>query len=109
MGLTFTLTSFTCTVAFVGTLLAAAAKGSIFYPVVGMLAFSTAFASPFFLLALFPQYLAKLPRAGSWMVSVKAFMGFLEIAAAMKFLSNADLVWSWGDSDPTGLSWRSGP
>jgi thiol:disulfide interchange protein len=96
MGLTFTLTSFTCTVAFVGTLLAAAAKGSIFYPVVGMLAFSTAFASPFFLLALFPQYLAKLPRAGSWMVSVKAFMGFLEIAAAMKFLSNADLVWSWG-------------
>jgi thiol:disulfide interchange protein len=96
MGLTFTLTSFTCSVAFVGTLLAAAAKGSIFYPVVGMLAFSTAFASPFFLLALFPQYLAKLPRAGSWMVSVKAFMGFLEIAAAMKFLSNADLVWSWG-------------
>jgi thiol:disulfide interchange protein len=96
MGLTFTLTSFTCTVAFVGTLLATAAKGSYFYPVVGMLAFSTAFASPFFLLALFPQYLAKLPRAGSWMVSVKAFMGFLEIAAALKFLSNADLVWSWG-------------
>jgi thiol:disulfide interchange protein len=96
MGLTFTLTSFTCTVAFVGTLLATAAKGSFFYPVVGMLAFSTAFASPFFLLALFPQYLAKLPRAGSWMVSVKAFMGFLEIAAAMKFLSNADLVWNWG-------------
>ena len=96
MGLTFTLTSFTCTVAFVGTLLATAAKGSFFYPVVGMLAFSTAFALPFFLLALFPQYLAKLPRAGSWMVSVKAFMGFLEIAAALKFLSNADLVWNWG-------------
>lgn len=96
MGLTFTLTSFTCTVAFVGTLLATAANGSLFYPAVGMLAFSTAFASPFFLLALFPQYLAKLPRAGSWMVSVKAFMGFLEIAAAMKFLSNADLVWKWG-------------
>lgn len=96
MGLTFTLTSFTCTVAFVSTLLVAAAKGSLFYPVVGMLAFSTAFASPFFLLALFPQYVAKLPRAGSWMVSVKAFMGFLEIAAAIKFLSNADLIWSWG-------------
>lgn len=96
MGLTFSLTSFTCTVAFVGTLLAAAAKGSLFYPVIGMLAFSTAFASPFFLLALFPQYLAKLPRAGAWMVSVKAYMGFLEIAAALKFLSNADLVWSWG-------------
>ncbi len=96
MGLTFTLTSFTCTVAFVGTLLVTAAQGSFFYPVVGMLAFSTAFASPFFLLALFPQYLAKLPRAGAWMVSVKAFMGFLEIAAALKFLSNADLVWRWG-------------
>ncbi len=96
MGLAFTLTSFTCTVAFVGTLLAAAAHGDLFYPVVGMLAFSTAFALPFFLLALFPQYLAKLPKSGSWMISVKAFMGFLELAAALKFLSNADLVWQLG-------------
>jgi thiol:disulfide interchange protein DsbD len=94
MGLTFTITSFTCTVAFVGTLLAAAAKGNVFYPVMGMLAFSTAFALPFFLLALFPQYLNRLPRSGAWMVTVKGFMGFVEIAAAVKFLSNADLVWS---------------
>ncbi len=94
MGLTFTITSFTCTVAFVGTLLAAAAKGSVFYPVMGMLAFSSAFALPFFLLALFPQYLNRLPRSGAWMVTVKGFMGFVEIAAAVKFLSNADLVWS---------------
>jgi thiol:disulfide interchange protein len=93
MGLTFALTSFTCTVAFVGTLLVLASKGSYFYPIVGMLAFSTAFALPFFLLALFPGYLARLPKSGSWMVSVKAFMGFLELAAALKFLSNADLVW----------------
>lgn len=92
MGLTFALTSFTCTVAFVGTLLVLASKGSFFYPVVGMLAFSTAFALPFFLLALFPGYLARLPKSGSWMVTVKAFMGFLELAAALKFLSNADLV-----------------
>jgi thiol:disulfide interchange protein len=96
MGLTFALTSFTCTVAFVGTLLVVAAKGAFFYPVVGMAAFSTAFALPFFFLALFPGYLAKLPKSGSWMVSVKAFMGFLEIAAALKFLSNADLALSKG-------------
>jgi thiol:disulfide interchange protein len=91
MGFAFTLTSFTCTVAFVGTLLAAAAQGDWFYPAIGMLAFSTAFALPFFLLALFPQFLGQLPRSGSWMISVKAFMGFLELAAALKFLSNIDL------------------
>lgn len=96
MGLTFTLTTFTCTVAFVGTLLAAAAQGDLFYPIVGMLGFSTAFALPFFLLALFPQYLARLPHAGSWLVTVKATLGFVELAAAIKFLSNADLVWSLG-------------
>ena len=96
MGFAFTLTSFTCTVAFVGTLLAAAAQGDWFYPAIGMLSFSTAFALPFFLLALFPQYLAKLPKSGSWMVSVKAFMGFLELAAALKFLSNIDLFFQKG-------------
>jgi thiol:disulfide interchange protein DsbD len=96
MGLTFTLTSFTCTVAFVGTLLAATTQGNVLWPVVGMLGFSTAFASPFFLLALFPQWLAKLPKSGGWLVTVKAFMGFLELAAALKFLSNADLVWNLG-------------
>jgi thiol:disulfide interchange protein DsbD len=61
-----------------------------------MLAFSTVFAIPFFVLALAPQLMSRLPKAGGWMVSVKAVMGFLEIAAAMKFLSNADLVWHWG-------------
>lgn len=96
MGLTFTLTSFTCTVPFVGTLLVATTQGSAIWPLVGMLAFSTAFASPFFLLALFPGWLARLPKAGSWLVSVKAYMGFLELAAAVKFLSNADLVWQTG-------------
>lgn len=94
MGLTFTLTSFTCTTPYVGTLLASGASQGYLYPVIGMLAFSTAFAAPFFLLAVFPQRLAALPKSGSWLVTVKAFMGFLEIAAAMKFLSNADMVWS---------------
>jgi thiol:disulfide interchange protein DsbD len=96
MGLTFTLTSFTCTVPFVGTILVSAANGDYLYPLVGMLAFSSAFALPFFLLALFPQYLARLPKSGSWLEMVKAFMGFLELAAAVKFISNADLVWGTG-------------
>ncbi|MGI8923671.1 MAG: protein-disulfide reductase DsbD family protein [Fimbriimonadales bacterium] len=97
MGLTFTLTSFTCTVGFVGALLAkAAAGGSILMPILGMLSFSVAFASPFFMLALFPQYISNLPKAGSWMTSVKVTMGFIELAAAVKFLSNADLVWQLG-------------
>jgi thiol:disulfide interchange protein len=96
MGLTFTLTSFTCTVPFVGTILVSAASGSYLYPLLGMLAFSTAFALPFFLLAMFPQYLSRLPRSGSWLEMVKGFMGFLELAAALKFLSNADLVLQTG-------------
>ena len=96
MALTFTLTSFTCTVQFVGLLLVAASQGEFFWPIIGMVTFSSAFASPFFLLALFPQYLAKLPQSGGWLNSVKVVMGFLELGAAMKFLSNADLVWQWG-------------
>lgn len=96
MGLTFTLTSFTCTSPFVGTILVSASQGDWQMPLIGMLAFSTVFALPFFVLALAPQLLSQLPKAGGWMNSVKVSMGFLEVAAAMKFLSNADLVWKWG-------------
>ena len=95
MSLTFTLASFTCTVAFVGSLLVVASQGQYFWPIIGMLSFATAFASPFFLLALFPQYLSRLPQSGGWLNSVKVTMGFLEIAAAFKFISNTDLVWEW--------------
>ncbi|GIS42665.1 MAG: thiol:disulfide interchange protein DsbD [Candidatus Neomarinimicrobiota bacterium] len=95
MALTFTLTSFTCTVAFMGLILVAASQGEWFWPIIGMLIFSLAFASPFFLLALFPHYLTKMPQSGSWLNSVKVIMGFLEIAAAFKFISNTDLVWQW--------------
>jgi len=95
MGLTFTLTSFTCTAAFVGTVLVAATRGEWLWATVGMLAFSTAFALPFFLLALFPQWLHALPKSGGWLNSVKVVMGFLELAAAFKFISNVDLVWQW--------------
>ncbi len=96
MGLTFTLTSFTCTSPFVGTILVSASQGDWQRPLVGMLAFSTVFALPFFILALVPQWASQLPRAGGWMNSVKVAMGFLEVAAAMKFISNVDLVWKWG-------------
>ncbi len=92
MGLTFSLTSFTCTVPFVGTLLASSAHGSILFPIVGMFGFSLAFALPFFGLALFPGYLAKMPKSGGWLVTVKAYMGFLELAAALKFFSNFDVT-----------------
>ncbi|MEE3242165.1 MAG: thioredoxin family protein, partial [Candidatus Neomarinimicrobiota bacterium] len=95
MALTFTLTSFTCTVAFMGLILVAASQGQWFWPIIGMLIFSLAFASPFFLLALFPHYLTKMPQSGGWLNSVKVIMGFLEIAAAFKFISNTDLVWQW--------------
>lgn len=96
MGLTFTLTSFTCTSPFVGTILVSASQGNWQMPMFGMLAFSTVFALPFFVLALVPQWISQLPRAGGWMNSVKVAMGFLEVAAAMKFISNVDLVWKWG-------------
>lgn len=96
MGLTFTLTSFTCTVPVVGALLVAAANGDIWRPLIGMLVFSTTFALPFFLLALFPSFLSKLPRSGQWMNTVKVFMGFFELAFAVKFLSNVDVVYQWG-------------
>ena len=96
MGLTFTLTSFTCTSPFVGTILVSASQGDWQMPLVGMLAFSTVFALPFFVLALLPQYVSSLPRAGGWMNSIKVAMGFLEVAAAMKFISNVDLIWKWG-------------
>ena len=96
MGFAFTLTSFTCTAPFIGSLLVVAATGNWQWPLAGMLAFSSVFALPFVILAIVPQRLASLPRAGAWMVEVKAAMGLLEVAAAMKFLSNADLVWRWG-------------
>ncbi len=96
MGFAFTLTSFTCTAPFIGSLLVVAATGNWQWPLAGMLAFSSVFALPFVILAIVPQRLASLPRAGAWLAEVKTAMGLLEVAAAMKFLSNVDLVWRWG-------------
>lgn len=95
MGFTLTLVSFSCTAPFVGGLLAATAGGAWSYPILGMLVFSTTFAMPFVLFALFPRGLSSLPRSGSWMVTLQVVLGFIELAAALKFLSNADLVWGW--------------
>jgi thiol:disulfide interchange protein len=95
MGLTFTLTSFTCTVPFIGTVLVATAQGDWLWPAMGMMGFAVVFAAPFFLLALAPRMLVALPKSGGWLNSVKVTMGFLEVAAAMKFISNVDLVWRW--------------
>ena len=96
MALTISAVSFSCTAPFVGGVLAATAGGEWFYPIIGMAGFSAAFASPFVLLALFPRWLESLPKSGSWMNIVKVLLGFIELAAAIKFLSNADLVWEWG-------------
>jgi len=96
MGLVFSMTSFTCTAPLVGGLLVLATQGSWLYPIIGMIAFSSIFALPFFVLALAPQLVAQLPKSGGWLNSVKVVMGFLEIAAAMKFISNVDLIWGWG-------------
>lgn len=96
MGLTFCLASFACVGPFMGTLLAASVGGSKLQPVLGMLAFSSALSSPFFLLALFPSFLQKMPRSGGWMSRVKIVLGFLVLAALLKYLSNIDQVLQWG-------------
>lgn len=96
MGLTFSLTSFTCTVPFVGTLLLSASSGDYLYPAVGTFGFATAFAIPFVLLSMFPSLLMKMPKAGGWMNNLKVVMGFLEIAAAVKFFSTAEFIFGLG-------------
>jgi thiol:disulfide interchange protein DsbD len=96
MGATFAVTTFTCTAPFVGTLLVAATQGDWLWPALGLLTFSGVFAIPFVVLALVPGALKTLPRSGEWMVTLKGTLAFLELAAAMKFLSNADLVQGWG-------------
>jgi thiol:disulfide interchange protein/signal transduction histidine kinase len=95
MGGAFAVTSFTCTAPFVGTLLVLATQGSWRWPLLGLAAYATAFALPFVLLALAPGALARLPQPGAWMRDVRAVVGILELAAAAKFISNADLVWGW--------------
>ncbi|HYM10697.1 MAG TPA: cytochrome c biogenesis protein CcdA [Bryobacterales bacterium] len=95
MGLAFALASFACTGPFVGTLLAGSAQGGVYWPILGMFVFSIGLASPFFFLALFPAYLARLPKSGGWLERTKITLGFLILAAAMKYFSNIDQVYQW--------------
>jgi len=92
MALALAIVSFSCTGPIVGTLLVeSASKGGI-APIVGMFGFSLAIALPFALFAMFPGWMNSLPKSGGWLNTVKVFLGFLELALAFKFLSNADLV-----------------
>lgn len=92
MALALAIVSFSCTGPIVGTLLVeAASKGGI-APIVGMLGFSLAIAIPFALFALFPGWMNSLPKSGGWLNTIKVVLGFIELALAFKFLSNADLV-----------------
>ena len=95
MALTLVLVSFSCTGPIIGNLLVLAARGSYLGPLLGMLGFSLALALPFALFAFFPSKLNILGKAGGWLNAVKVTLGFLELALALKFLSNADLVKGW--------------
>jgi thiol:disulfide interchange protein DsbD len=95
MGLTFSLASFACVGPLVGTLLAASVEGAGWRPALGMVAFSTGMAAPFFLLALFPSFLRRLPKSGGWLMRVKVVLAFVILAAMLKYLSNVDQVLQW--------------
>ncbi|ACT95376.1 protein-disulfide reductase DsbD family protein [Dyadobacter fermentans] len=95
MAFTLVLVSFSCTGPIVGSLLVASAGGEVVKPIVGMAAFSAAFAIPFTSFALFPQWLKSLPKSGGWLNAVKVVLGFLELALALKFFSIADQVYHW--------------
>ncbi|WP_339716937.1 protein-disulfide reductase DsbD family protein [Cyclobacterium amurskyense] len=99
MAFTLVLVSFSCTGPIVGSLLISSAGGALLKPILGMLAFSMAFALPFTLFAIFPGWLNSLPKSGGWLNSVKVVLGFIELALAFKFLSMADQVYHWGILD----------
>lgn len=92
MALALAIVSFSCTGPIVGSLLVEAATNGVIGPIVGMFGFSLALALPFMLFAMFPGWLNSLPKSGGWLNTVKVVLGFLELALAFKFLSNADLV-----------------
>lgn len=95
MAFTLVLVSFSCTAPFIGSALALITQGHALGPIVGMFAFSLALALPFGLFAFFPQMLQSLPKSGGWMNVVKVTFAFIELALALKFLSNVDLAYHW--------------
>ncbi|GAC1473123.1 MAG: hypothetical protein NVSMB9_21210 [Isosphaeraceae bacterium] len=110
MALTLTITSFTCTFPVVGGLLVMASAGEVFYPIIGLATFSTVLALPFFLLALSPGLLARVPKSGDWMNTVKVVGGLIEIGAAFKFMNTAELAFvtpdhAWFDAQLVLTAW----
>nr|WP_320036891.1 cytochrome c biogenesis protein CcdA [uncultured Bacteroides sp.] len=96
MAFTLSLVSFSCTGPIIGFLLVqVSTTGDIIAPAIGMLGFAIALALPFTLFALFPSWLKSMPKSGGWMNVIKVFLGFLELAFALKFLSVADLAYGW--------------
>ena len=95
MAFTLALVSFSCTGPIVGTVLVQSAQGGFSGPIVAMFGFALALALPFWLFAAFPGWLNSMPQSGGWLNTVKVTLGFLELAFALKFLSNADLVEQW--------------
>lgn len=96
LAFTMVLVSFSCTGPLVGNVLIQAFGGNYLRPIAGMFAFSMAFAIPFTLFAIFPQWLSNLPKSGGWLNSVKVVLGFIELGLALKFFSVADTVYHWG-------------
>jgi thiol:disulfide interchange protein len=92
MGLTFSLTSFACVGPFIGTLLASSVQLGGVQPALGMMTFASGLALPFFVLAMFPSYLQKMPRSGGWLARVKIVLGFIVLAWGLKYLSSIDQV-----------------
>ncbi len=108
MATTLSLVSFSCTGPIIGTLLVqAASQGALLGPAVGMLGFALALALPFTLFSMFPSWMKTLPKSGGWLNSVKVTLGILELALALKFLSNVDLAyhWQWFDREVFLVLW----
>jgi thiol:disulfide interchange protein len=96
MAATLVLVSFSCTIPIVGNVIVLAAGGQLLKPVLAMLFYSLAFAIPFTLFAIFPEWIKSLPKSGGWLNSVKVTLGFLELALCLKFFSIADQAYHWG-------------
>ncbi|MDQ1090565.1 cytochrome c biogenesis protein CcdA [Siphonobacter sp. SORGH_AS_1065] len=108
MATTLSLVSFSCTGPIIGTLLVqAASQGALLGPAVGMFGFALALSLPFTLFSLFPSWMKTLPKSGGWLNSVKVTLGILELALALKFLSNVDLAyhWQWFDREVFLVLW----
>jgi thiol:disulfide interchange protein DsbD len=107
MAATLVLVSFSCTIPIVGNVVVLAAGGQILKPILAMFSYSLAFAIPFTLFAIFPEWMKGLPKSGGWLNAVKVVLGFLELALALKFFSIADQAYHWGllDRDTNIALW----